>query len=199
MNARSRFSRLVRSLRGSATQKEFAKLFGVTYAAVQSWEGKDGLATVDPDLIQFRHARKIAELKSISLDDLAAEIDEARPDISDFSSLLSRVDRLPPSQALIVAKRAIEVAIQSKPKSSFYDLLVSRMVELEMTNPEFAEYLEMSELWLSDCLAGLPVELDGAMAIKLAPKLGISVKKMAELIQSSHPNPRDRALDASTF
>lgn len=65
--AKARLAEIVKNLRGSLTQKEFAKQLGVTYGAIQSWEN----AEVSPSSANLV---KIADYAGINLQELMAKI-----------------------------------------------------------------------------------------------------------------------------
>ena len=67
-SAKTRLAQLVKKLRRSDTQKEFAKRLGVTYGAVQSWEN----AEVVPGV---HNLAKIAAEADMSLSQLMLYLD----------------------------------------------------------------------------------------------------------------------------
>ena len=65
--AKQRLAELIKDLRGELTQKEFAKMIGVTYGAIQSWEN----AEVTPSSVNLV---KIADYTGLSLQELMSRL-----------------------------------------------------------------------------------------------------------------------------
>ncbi|TYQ29436.1 helix-turn-helix transcriptional regulator [Pseudanabaena sp. UWO311] len=67
-NAKRKFAELVKNLRGTLTQKEFAHILGVTYGAIQAWENEEVNSPSSANL------SKIANYAGLSLEDLMSTI-----------------------------------------------------------------------------------------------------------------------------
>lgn len=65
--AKQRLAELIKDLRGELTQKEFAKIIGVTYGAIQSWEN----AEVTPS---SSNLVKIADYTGLTLQELMSRL-----------------------------------------------------------------------------------------------------------------------------
>ena len=77
--AEERLSSLIKKLRRNKSQRQFAKLLGVSYAAVRSWEERESMPSV-------KNLTKIADYSNQTLEDLLAYIEDGYED-------MSRVDR----------------------------------------------------------------------------------------------------------
>ncbi|CAN1211897.1 Helix-turn-helix transcriptional regulator [Tumidithrix helvetica PCC 7403] len=90
-NAKARLALLIKQLRGNATQKEFAKMIGVTYGAIQSWED----AEVTPGASNLT---KIAKIAGFSLEELMSylegEEDKQIDDSINYLAVAQKVDSM---------------------------------------------------------------------------------------------------------
>jgi transcriptional regulator with XRE-family HTH domain len=64
---RERLAEIVIQVRGEISQRDFAEQIGVSYSAIQSWEGKKHLPS-------FENLEKIAELRGKLPEELLAEL-----------------------------------------------------------------------------------------------------------------------------
>lgn len=90
--AKERLAQLIKELRGQATQREFAKLLGTSYTAIQDWEKQIRLP-------KENNLSRIAKLKGWSQEDLLLYLyhldDESQvTEIDPLESIISRVRTL---------------------------------------------------------------------------------------------------------
>jgi transcriptional regulator with XRE-family HTH domain len=93
--AKERLAQLIRSLRGQATQREFAKQLGTSYTAVQDWEKQVRLPS-------DKNLKRIAELKGWTQEKLMRHIfclDNQSEDVSSpLEIIIAQIGDLSPEQ-----------------------------------------------------------------------------------------------------
>lgn len=102
MDRFERLVNLVQDLRGSTSQRGFARSLGVSEATVRFWES--GVAWPGLDNLQ-----KLAKMKGWTLDSLQAYLERGEiPARVDLSQLLAEVRMLSSAEAVQVAQAALE-------------------------------------------------------------------------------------------
>jgi transcriptional regulator with XRE-family HTH domain len=84
-SAKKRLAQLVKELRGKATQREFARLLGTSYTAIQDWEKQIRLPNA-------KNLRRIAHLKGWTQEDLIHYI--FHPDMKIEQGNVDSVERI---------------------------------------------------------------------------------------------------------
>ncbi len=97
-----KFAQLIRRLRGSYSQKEFAGILGVTYGAVQSWEK----AEVVPN---SQNLSKVASYAGISLEDLFSKVCDDKVVKLGADRLISEMVSLPREEVARIACAAVQM------------------------------------------------------------------------------------------
>lgn len=97
--SKERLSELVKRLRGSFSQKVFAKRLGVTTGAIQAWEN----AEVTPG---SSNLSRIAKEAGYTLEELMTylEGEAPAPEINEIEQLINRIATMPPKQLAQIGK-----------------------------------------------------------------------------------------------
>ena len=122
-SAKERLAKLVKELRGNATQREFARFLGTSYTAIQDWE--KGIR-----LPSSKNLRRIAQLKKWTQAELfqylfpSGVYAEQAEDVDPVQRIITHLQMLSPAQIQTVNEYLVSsINFQENPQENLQDMI----------------------------------------------------------------------------
>ena len=100
IEAKKKLIEVVKTARGSMSQRAFAKLLGVSATAVQLWEKGDNI----PDI---ENLGKIAAKAGYTMEELLTYLGKPPQETSDLNEIIKQIKSMPLSQVATIAQAAV--------------------------------------------------------------------------------------------